>query len=147
MKRFLLLVVAIFSFSTIYAADNSIHANDNVTKSTTITNEDNDIIKVLVEASDTVADVCAYFEDTWAYVGLSIYCNTPGAAATPVTCSTFKIINIVCVTNDIIQLTIEGDFNGAAKRIVKETGEQIIYRMIGSRSGYKLEPTRANSIY
>lgn len=140
LKKILFLAIAIFSFSSLYAAETGTQISKKTISQTEMICADNDTLTVFVQASNTVDELCSYFEDSWVDIGLSIYCNTPAGAATPTTCTVFKVVKYICVSNDIIQLTIEGDFNGAAKQVVKQTGEEILYRLIGSSSGYVLKP-------
>ncbi len=142
MKKLFLLAVTIFSFSSIYAANNEQQTFNEAVSPKTMYYADSDTIKVLVEISDTVDELCSYFDNSWADIGLSIYCKTPGAAATPITCTTFMVVDAICVANGIIQLSIEGDWEGVAKEVVKEMGAEIVYRLIGTSAGYKLEPAR-----
>lgn len=83
--------------------------------------ESNGTLELLVEANRVVDEVCDYFNGSWMDTGLKIYCTFNGASAE---CLAYRIVKAACGINGAIKLYIEGNYNGATKKLLT-TGADI----------------------
>lgn len=93
-------------------------------------------MELLVEASDALNDFCNYFDNSWADIGLSVYCTF---AKTGVygECIIYKAFKAMCGINGVVRLTMEGDISGAIKKGIK-TGTQIYSIVKQSRTAFAI---------
>lgn len=78
------------------------------------------LYEVLVYASNTVDNLCNYFNDSWADVALTWYCKLGGDVYT---CTAYKLVTAACGMNGVVRLMIEGDYNAALKRALKTSAK------------------------
>ena len=80
-------------------------------------------MELLVEASDALNDFCNYFDNSWADVGLTLYCAFAGTGVYG-ECIIYKAVKAMCGINGVVRLSMEGDISGAIKKGIR-TGVQI----------------------
>ncbi|MBQ7856884.1 MAG: hypothetical protein IJ348_07230 [Alistipes sp.] len=119
MKKILLVLLAVVTFSPVFANGSS-NSPVNIEMEAEAS-----AVEILVRASDAVDDFCNYFGDSWVDVGLSLYCSFGGDIYI---CTIYKAVNVVCTGNDAIRLYLEGDINNALKRTLQ--GSSAIYKML-----------------
>lgn len=102
-------------------------------------------IELLVEASDALNDFCNYFENSWADVGISLYCTFAGTGVYG-ECIIYKAFKAMCGINGVVRLTMEGDISNAIKRGIK-TGTQIYSIVKQSQKAFALSELMCRSDY
>ena len=102
-------------------------------------------IELLIEASDALNDFCNYFENSWADVGISLYCTFAGTGVYG-ECIIYKAFKAMCGINGVVRLTMEGDISNAIKRGIK-TGTQIYSIVKQSQKAFALSELMCRSDY
>lgn len=118
MKKILLLILAMAAITPAFASHghdykievevSDIQIEENAAKTGSVVN-------FLVKKNAALDDLCSVVQDYNKWVVL--YCRV-GYAATPVTCTISKIVNVICVTNHTVRLFIEGDIPSALYNIL-----------------------------
>lgn len=135
MKKLCLLLALIgcISFSGVANQANHYLINENAEPTEVFSNEatikvtilstSSTAMELLVEASDALNDFCNYFDNSWADVGLTVYCAFAGTGVYG-ECVVYRAVKAMCGLNGVVRLTMEGDISNAIKKGLK-TGTQI----------------------
>lgn len=94
----------------------------------------------LVYASDSFHELCDYFNDSALDAGLSVYCTFLGGAST--VCTVYRIFSVACGANDVIRLTLKGDYDAALYKAAKTSTKLFKFEKRGS--SFSLIETRAS---
>lgn len=126
MKKIILFVLILGSFTIVNANSNLCIVNSNTTQnivgiddSTMVSIEvlsvSTDLVEILVKASDAAYDLCDYFSGSWLDAGLTVYCAFGGDVYT---CTAYKIVQAACAVNGAIRLSLQGDISGTLKQLL-----------------------------
>lgn len=151
MKKILFLVAFISGvFASTFAStpDNQINNKTNVIElsddmpvTVTVLSVSSTAVELLVKANDAVYEACEYFNGSWADVGLTLYCKfNPGSVYV---CTAYKITKLACGISGAVKLSLEGDFNNAAKKALLAAGSIWVMSKKGNLS-YDLVRTVRN---
>ncbi len=137
-KNFLLIMGMLFLLSnfTFAKSDKSIAGNglEIVAVYPSDVESSSTAIEILVKASETVEELCDYFNGSWADVGLTLYCSFGGDVYT---CTAHKVVKAVCGINGAIRLTIEGDYEAALKKLL--TSSTTVYTVVKIAGKFYIE--------
>lgn len=106
-----------------------------------INTQSNGTIEVLVKASETVDYLCDQFNDSWLDVILTFYCAGGGD---PYVCTAYKIGKVACGLNGAVKLVIEGDYDGALRRVLKTSASLVFTMVKKGDNSYALYAPNAN---
>lgn len=92
-----------------------------------------------IQASDSFHDLCDYFNNSALDAGLNVYCSFLGGAST--ICTVYKVFGVACGVNDVIRLTLKGDYDAALYKAAKTSTK--LFKFEKSGSEFSLTETRA----
>lgn len=98
-------------------------SSNEATMKITVLSTSSTAMELLVEASDALDEFCNYFDNSWADVGLTVYCAFAGTGVYG-ECVIYRAVKAMCGLNGVVRLSMEGDISNAIKKGLK-TGTQI----------------------
>lgn len=155
MKKLVLMLAFVFASSIFLLANQPYNPNQltvgtddeycETTITVTVLSVTSTSMELLVEASDALDEFCNYFDNSWADVGLSVYCSF---AKTGVygECIIYKAVKALCGINGVVRLSMEGDISNAIKLGLK-TGTQVYSIVKQSRTAFAISEAMCTSDY
>lgn len=95
----------------------------------------------LVDFSDELHELCDYFNGSAVDGVLKVYCTFLGG--TTAVCLAYNIWSVTCGVNDVIRLTIKGEYNSALyKAATTAIAAHKVFKVVKKGSSFSLMETR-----
>lgn len=145
MRKILLCFFLLGAFISVHANNNEvsnlqnskIETDESLTVSIEIVSVSNDLVDILVYASDAAAELCDYFSGSWLDAGLTVYCAFGGDVYT---CTAYKVVQAACAINGAIRLSLQGDISATLKQLLYTSAK--IYAVSKVSQKFYIQPAK-----